>query len=436
MAEPIDIMIFVEHVARELDTACAIKYLLAQRHGLKTHIASMAWDLGGTLRDYKPAVVVTPYCYSVADFGIHQILAAWPDAHYVNLAYEQVFQQIQKGHKAPRDRFAFECVLHHAWGEFYASFLAASGVRKENIVVNGNPTYALYLPPYHSYFESRQDLAVKHHLDPAKRWVLVPENYGVGFLNDQQLATRYGNKADWEKGKEFRRFAFESFNQAARWWAAAARRDNVEVIVRPRPATPEEVFGHQFAQAAGEAPANLHIIKKGTVREWILAADLVASSYSTTLIESAVASKPIVMFAPIAFPAFVSAEWYPLVPNVVTEEAFVQAAAGQGPPDSFKPLQDWARRTMLSGGDVIANLADLLASVKNKTRPLPGPPGAGVRSLRPPETLRKRVRGLLCRVKHAFIGRPGRSWEADEIVPADVQRRVDKWARVLEHPQH
>ena len=37
----VDILLFVEHVARELDIACAIKYLLDKRHGISLEIASI-----------------------------------------------------------------------------------------------------------------------------------------------------------------------------------------------------------------------------------------------------------------------------------------------------------------------------------------------------------------------------------------------------------
>ena len=48
--------------------------------------------------------------------------------------------------------------------------------------------------------------------------------------------------------------------------------------------------------------ANLKIIKTETAREWILAADHVMSSHSTTLIEAALAGKPIHRFSPEPYP--------------------------------------------------------------------------------------------------------------------------------------
>ena len=427
---PIDIILFVEHVARELDIACAVKHLVTKRHGLSLEIASLAWDIGGTLAKYQPAVVATPYCYTIGDFGTHQIVPVWPDAYYVNLAYEQVFQKINKAPKMPRDRFSRQCVLHHAWGEFFVGFLEQSGVRKENIVLNGNPTYALYRPPYRGYFESREELAARFHLDPRKRWVFIPENYGVAFLNDRQMETRYGKFRDAQADR-FRDFAAASFSQAARWWRKACEMPGVELVLRPRPATPKDKIVEALCQDGSTIPPRLHVIKEGTVREWILAADLVASSYSTTLIESAVASKPILMFIPIPFPDYVLADWYDLVPQARTETAFLDWVSDPDPGQTFRPLQAWAERTMLSRGDAIANIADLLASVRRKERHVPGPPGIGILKTRLREPLPRKLRGICNRIYHAIVRRPGKSWERDEITEADVARRLARWAQVL-----
>ena len=174
--QPVDVLLFVEYVARELDIACAVKYLAAEQHQVTVEIAAVSWDLAATLRRYHPKVVAVPYCYSALpeDPGVHQMLTAWPGAVYLNLAYEQVYQRINQRFKLPRDAFAREHVLHHAWGDFYAESLREHGVPEAHVVVNGNPSYALYRPPYQAYFEaSRTDLARRYGLDPEKRWVFT-----------------------------------------------------------------------------------------------------------------------------------------------------------------------------------------------------------------------------------------------------------------------
>ena len=56
----VDILLFVEHVARELDVACAVKYLAGARYNLNVEIASTVYDIDRTLKLFKPEVVAVP----------------------------------------------------------------------------------------------------------------------------------------------------------------------------------------------------------------------------------------------------------------------------------------------------------------------------------------------------------------------------------------
>lgn len=440
----VDIFLFVEHVARELDVACVVKYLIDKRYGLSLEIASTVYNLPEILKKYRaPRVVVTPYCYSAADQGIRDILPAWPCATFVNLAYEQIFQKINRSVKAPRDDFARCYVLHHAWSESFVDYLAEYGTPKENTIVNGNPSLPLYQPPYAAYFDTRKKLAETFQLDPDRRWVFVPENYGAAFYSNGRVQKYIRLGATEAEAYGYRNFAMASLREAARWFKQAAEQGDAEVIVRPRPATTETDFTQVCVEAAGPLPEHLHIIKGGTVREWIMASDAVASSYSTTLIEAAVACRPIFMLMPIPFPEFLYNDWYELVPNVKDFSSFMAAVDGRAPADSWCLLQEWATSTMLSRGDVISNLLDLLAAVYwrqaaipdriyNSGRPKP------VREASLTYRSERKWRGL---VRKIFAPVPGQSeqlspkhdqaHEHDEIHDSDIAKRVARWQQVL-----
>ena len=171
MTENIDILYFFEHKARELDNACVVKAILEQREGISIEIASIAHGLEVALSKYQPQVVVLPYCVAVHEANLDRIVSRWPEARYINLAYEQVLGVAQKDLNSPKDDFAREYVIHHAWGEFFADYLNSHAVPEEHISINGNPTYALYRPPYYAYYgDARTELAAQFGLDPEKRW--------------------------------------------------------------------------------------------------------------------------------------------------------------------------------------------------------------------------------------------------------------------------
>ncbi|MCJ7543840.1 MAG: hypothetical protein MUP47_04620, partial [Phycisphaerae bacterium] len=177
-------------------------------------------------------------------------------------------------------------------------------------------------------------------------------------------------------------------------------------------------------------PPHLHVIKEATVRQWILASDFVTSSYSTTLIEAAMAGKPILMQAPLPLPDYLYAEWYDYTPAASSVEEFLQAVQ-RCDATSGRALQQWAEREMLSRGDAIANIADLLAAVRRRERPAPGPPGIGILATMPKEKLPQKVRRILARTYRGLTRRPSKIWEADRITPEDLRLRLDKWATVL-----
>jgi surface carbohydrate biosynthesis protein len=441
----IDLLLLVEHNARELDVSCAVKYLMAEKYGVDIEIASIvdAHGFQKTIAKYQPRVVTMPYFYSESDFGPHKVLQAWPEATIVNLAYEQIFSKINQAYKAPKGTIAKKHVLHHAWGKFYAAYLEEYGVPREHIFINGNPFYALYQPPYSSYFDSKGELAKRYGIDPHKRWVFVPENYGAAFYGDAKLKEYL--KAGQGDAFNYRDFAMSSFKEAIKWWQEGTHDSNVEIIVRPRPATPRGVFINTCRESLGQDPA-MHIIKEGTVREWVLASDIVMSSYSTTLIEAAVANKPIYMIEPIHFPDYVQADWYDLVPQIETLQRFLEVIGDPAMPNTCQPLQTWAHEALMNSANPIGDLANWLAAICKgeihvPTRPDPALLPAPVP---PPGRVPKNLKGWLRlpgkivdyawrKITHPEIGTDGIpiSDKLDEITDAEVAGRVANWRKVF-----
>ncbi len=444
--KPVDLLLLIEHVARELDIACAVKYLMTERHGIKVEIASLLYLHGfqKTLSHYEPGVVALPFFYSATDHGPMNVIKGWPDAVIVNLAYEQIFSKINKTYKAPKDSISQQNILHHAWSPYYASYLESHNVTPSNIFVNGNPFYTLYQRPYCSYFVSRNDLAKMYNLDPEKRWVFVPENYGAAFYGDAKLKeyVKFGQ----DDAYNYRDFAMASFKEAIKWWQQAARSPNVEMIVRPRPAIPLGLFTKTCEEALGGPPL-MHVIKEGTVREWILASDIVMSSYSTTLIEASVANKPVYMLEPIHFPDYVQADWYDLVPQLTTLQDFLGVIVEPVVTNTCQPLKNWAVQSMMNSNDPITHLADWLAGICKKQVYLPPRPDLkDIRDLKvnPGQAQHKKPVRLLSypgkvvdylwrKISHPEIGTDGVpiGHQLDKIDQADVRRRVAHWASVL-----
>ena len=437
----VDVLYFIEHKARELDAACAVKYICNNQYELSVEIRSIISDLKDTLKTFIPKVVVLPYCVSIKSMYLEEIVIQWPEARYINLSYEQLLGNAQKAIKAPRDNFSRNYVIHHAWGEFFADFLLESGVPQSNVVVNGNPTYALYQDPYKQFYgHSRDELAKQFNLDPGKRWVFIPENYGWAFFKDNMLRDRIRRGFDPQQAYEYRDFSVDSMTEAGDWWCEGARLEEIELIVRPRPAVPRNTFQEVLQEMVGVLPEDLHIIKHGSVREWILASDIVISSYSTTLLEAATAHKPVFMLKPFPFPAFIHVGWNNLAEKIKTKEEFLAVISKPEIENNWIPLENWVTDKMLSTGDPIANLARILRSVLSG-KIESSPPKAVAQEISGP-TLDKTVRHLRkfgWDSMQNFLSLIGvktydHSWnphETDLFSTEEVDARVQRWGRVL-----
>jgi hypothetical protein len=424
-------------VARELDIACAVKHLAMQRYGLSVEISSMIYDLGRTLRMFEPQVAAIPYCLYIDHVPIPSLLNSWPDVVILNLAYEQIFREHQLSIKSPTDRFARESVVHSSWAQFNSDFLTENGVLPENIVMNGNPTYSLYTEPYTKYFPSRSELAAKHKLDERKKWVFVPENYGAAFNTDRSVRLPDADSVD--QAQAVRQFVIDSFRDATDWWARLAKEEDIELIVRPRPATPEASFKQAMLEHMDAIPANLHITKSGTTREWILASDSTFSSYSTSLIESSVAHKPSYMLAPIEFPEYLDAEWHGKIPHVDTYERFREASCSSVNGQELNALGNWANREMMSTGDPISNLVNLLNGARNGgVRPAVDVTSDEIEQVNPAKSrpsIGRRVaskgRRILSGIYRDVGSRTTSNHENDSFSQSDVEIRVSRWESVL-----
>jgi surface carbohydrate biosynthesis protein len=360
----VDIVYFYEHASRELDVACAVAAILEREYDLSVKIVH--WPVGYPAIEnrIRTHLVVLPFCYTEDYFTL--LLAKWRRATYFNVSWEQLFYAGNLKAKTPRGRFATSYVIHHAWSELYAEFLKEQGVKEQDIFVNGQPAYTLYDKPYRHYFKSRTEIAAEYGLDPTLRWILFPENYNWAFYTQEKLDQYVREGQSPEEIQAMRKFCKKSLNDTILWCNEVAKRGDVELVVRPRPSTSLDSFLKVIKSIIPDISQRLHIIQEESVREWILASDIVVSSYSTSLIEAAIAGKAVYMLEPYPIPGPLRAEWHNLLPHIKTSKEFFGACSLGSDKDTGRDLNQWARQTMMSHGDSIRRLADFLGQLRHE----------------------------------------------------------------------
>lgn len=431
--KPPEVLYCIEHVARELDTACAVRAIARRRHGTDTHIHVLASQLDSVFERHAPRIIVVPYCTS-RKASPWQVFERWPGVPILNVACEQLFSQGNRRFRLPKDDFARQGVLHVAAGDFFRNWLLESDVPGDNILSAGSMAYQMYRRPYRRFFESRREaFATTHGLDPSLPWVLLPENFGAAFFSKSHIRQRVRGGYDRTELAAYVEYAKQSFRKIAVWCREAVATEKVELIIRPRPAVSRDVFVRAFEDVAGPCRSkNLHFIKDGNVQEWIHASQLVVSSFSTTLLEAAVAGKPAYLLAPIPAPETASSEWHDFAPVVSTQRDFLELVNRAGEATVDDRLGQWADRNLLAHGDAIENVAGVIHEICEGTRIPPTPsrstlPQVAARAilnaLRQPERFyRHRLRPQRRRV----FGH-----ECDVIGRQQIDRRTEQWDELL-----
>tara|TARA_B100001964_G_C14259530_1_gene614533 strand:- start:1244 stop:2548 length:1305 start_codon:yes stop_codon:yes gene_type:complete len=429
----IDVLWFVEHIAREMDVACAVKCLSEHRYGIDVKIRHIYLHANQAMKEHAPLVVVHPFFYYVSGaLATEDFVKAWPHSAHFNLAWEEIFYKAHLKVKAPADEFTKKTVIHHAWGNFFKKYLLENGVPSEHIFLNGNPAYQLYKSPYNKYYKQRDWLAHKYGLDPSLKWIFVPENYRWAFMSDRKINTLVDKGGNLEEILNLRKFCKDSLPHLLQWCNKAANNKNIKIIFRPRPATMLKQIEELFRRHVDRPMDNLHFIKGESVREWILASDVVISSYSTSLIEAAVANKPIYMAEPIPIPDSLYCDWYSYVPRIRSGSEFEDACLRENNNDVSK-LRSWVQDEMLANGDPIEKLADFICSLVKRG----GTSNSGTNKTRHfnSNSLMMRAKCHFRECLKIFSKRKNffnvATHENDLFTEEDVQKRVKEWRRIL-----
>jgi hypothetical protein len=311
------------------------------------------------------------------------------------------------------------------------------GVLADRAVLVGHALYRLYREPYRRYFESRAALAREFNLDPSKRWVFVPENYRWAFFTDAKLRKLVRRGPEAAALFEMRDYCRRSLTALMQWCDALARHGEVEVIFRPRPATSLKEITAFAGEVFGGRRPGFAVIKDRSARDWVMAADVLASSYSTVLIEGALAGKALVRVAPEPTPEGLRYEWFDLVAGVVDEAEFIAACLAPAP-EAAAALRDWAERSFFPAGDPVDRLVQVVADQIEAALAGPAPVRAATAAQPMPAWLGPLASRLPPRLRRALFARfvPGfffnaETHEKDVFGAAEVERRTVRWRTVL-----
>ena len=419
----INVLFLIEHVARELDVVTCLVQKLRAQFGIGAEVKSYYNDFAYNLKTYRPEIVVFPFFYGADNPYAIEYLVRWPETIFLNLAWEQLLMEVDYGMKTPRDDSAREMVMHICWTQKYLDFLLSKGAKPDHLLLTGNPVMKLYDSPYKNYFKSRTELASLYKIDARRKWVLFPESYQYAFMSEHRLQELVEqDNADPKLLAEAREYSDRCLNLLFVWANELCAKTDPLFILRPRPSTTPDRAMKFMRKAIGSPAGNLAIIKAESAREWILAADHVVSSHSTTLIEAAIAGKPVHLFSPEDIPDALTAEWHDLIPLLKNRDAFLQAIRQFPIEPNGAQLAAWARARQFPENDPLDAIAKRIAQ-------LSGPTGLHEPSSLPNYSRLRNGRSRVEMLRHWWSKFRSRE---DIFGAQDVANRVSRWRGILE----
>ena len=354
----VDVLYFVEHRDRELDTAVKVGSILQKRFGRSVRIEPISFGTYQSAVRVQPSAVVVPFCPSEDTFPINVFWELYGETiDYVHLGFEQLLVDLFTYSHVPRDRFSREVPYHLGWNESYAQWLTSSGVPTDRIIQMGSPQHAFYLPDYRSLLPPREEIAADHGLDPNKRWALFPFNYGGAFYGPDIERSMQRKGLPPELLGAYVDFCERSFEEAMSWIIrSASTSEDILFMVRPRPLEDPMVYIERMG-GQGAVPPNVVVIKERPVRDWVVNSDVVFSSFSTTLLDAVLAGKPAYSLMPYDLPGWLVSDWTDLIPMARSFRNF-ESALRESDLDVFRAAREYANeRFGIDGGDPLRRVA-------------------------------------------------------------------------------
>lgn len=315
MIKNVDVIIFVEHKDRELESIEKLSETLKES-GLKILVLSIHFHLH-YLMFYKAKVYVFPYLINRHDWPCSLVYKMYGNSvRYLNLNWEQLLSKANIAYKKPQDEFVKNEVSHIAWNQNFKDYLILNGVRDGNVHITGNPANEILFEMTGEYDKWRQKLSMELGLNIQKKWIFFPMNYAWAFATDSKIKSKIAKGFPADVAWDYRAYSKKCLLEFIPFVNELSKNKHTEIIIRPHPTITESDYEAVFNTEIGFVPDNVLINKSYSIREWIVASDLIGSSWSTSVWDAYNIGKPAFLFNPYERPDWLHVWWNDTVCNI------------------------------------------------------------------------------------------------------------------------
>lgn len=325
LCEKIDVLIYYEHVARELDSCLILKFEL-EKLGLISRIVPVHKNRYVSLVRYRPRFVVVPFLFANKNDIVYQELKyCYGDVICLNLHHEQFYNEMTKFHFMPNNELSRN-VFHLAWGKFFADDLISVGnVDPEKVLICGNPRTDNFY-----YYSANK---IKQYILGYKDIVFVPTSFSWAFVNEEYFI----------KGAKIERKIFEqkkklTFDSAVLFLTSirnlAKKYPQKLFVVRPHPFE-DILFYKQFLKGLlnRSLENNILVIREGSVYDWLKVSRLTIGWLTSVSLEASAFGRKNLIYNPIPLDLSTQTDFMKLYDKIIVEYDDLCEIVGN--PDSY-----------------------------------------------------------------------------------------------------
>jgi surface carbohydrate biosynthesis protein len=322
MIKNIDVIFWVEHKDRELESYKEVSKILKDKYNLNSIIMSNFFH-SYYLWFYKARI----YIFNNLNNNI-----GWPDGFlwetygdsvkYISHRWEQNLFPVNYKFRAPKYDFEKRNVNLFCWDNKFKEYLVSHGVEEKNVKVVGNIANNILWNMQDKKNQFRGMFAKEFSLDLDRQWLFMPMNYNWAFITQDAIDHKVRGGYDKEIAKEYNMYSKKSINKFILFIDEISKKYNYEIIIRPHPSITNDEYINLFNKILGCIPENIIINKEYSVREWITASDIIGSSWSTSVFDAFNIGKKAFYFTPYERANWLNTYWLDSVPNIKDIEGF------------------------------------------------------------------------------------------------------------------
>lgn len=288
----VDILIIYEHKARELESVCLLKAEMEKR-GYKVNIMNLYEFNIFTRLKYllfvQPKVILTSAIKNNSYLYHHVYRLVGDIRKIINLQWEQVFSPENIESQLPREN-AIYCT-HICWGDNTQSNLFERDIK--NAILTGPIHLDFLRKEFRGIYIDREKLFTEFGIKGRNVFLFI-SSFAWNNLSDDEIRS-FTNELNIDV-KKICRLTSESKKQILNWFENLLKlREDITVVYRPHPAEYED----NLIKSMEEKYDNFKIIRKYSIKQWIVASDKTYNWMSTSIVETYFAQKNTYILRPI-----------------------------------------------------------------------------------------------------------------------------------------